>query len=52
MTQGVSAYDQALFRTLRAHGTFFNQINPENGLQHLLSAAAARAEAHPVAFGH
>lgn len=50
--QGVSDYAEPLFRTLRAHGTFFNQINPENGLQHLLSAAAARAEAHPVAFGH
>jgi hypothetical protein len=41
-----------LFRNLRAHGTYFNQIKSENGLQLLLAAAAARAEAHPVPFGH
>jgi hypothetical protein len=50
--QGVSDYNEPLFRNLRAHGTFFNQIKPKNGLQLLLSAAAARAEAHPAPFGH
>jgi hypothetical protein len=50
--QGVSTYDEPLFRNLRAHGTYFNQIKSENGLQLLLAAAAARAEAHPVPFGH
>jgi hypothetical protein len=50
--QGVSTYDEPLFRNLRAHGTYFNQIKPENGLQLLLAAAATRAEAHPVPFGH
>jgi hypothetical protein len=50
--QGVSAYDEPLFRNLRAHGTYFNQIKPENGLQLLLAAVAARAEAHPAPFGH
>ncbi len=50
--QGVSTYDELLFRNLRAHGTYFNQIKPEDGLQHLLAAAAARAEAHPVPFAH
>lgn len=50
--QGVSTYDEPLFRNLRAHSTFFNQIKPENGLRLLLAAAAARAEAHPVPFGH
>ena len=50
--QGVSSYDEPLFRNLRSHGTCFNQIKPENGLQTLLAAAAARAEAHPVPFGH
>jgi hypothetical protein len=50
--QGVSTYDEQLFRNLRSHGTYFNQIKPENGLQLLLAAAAARAEAHQVPFGH
>ncbi len=50
--QGVSTYDEPLFRNLRAHGTCFNHIKPENGLQLLLAAAATRAEAHPVPFGH
>ena len=50
--QGVSAYDEPLFRNLRPHGTYFTQIKPENGLQLLLAAATARAQAHPFAFGH
>ena len=50
--QGVSTYDEPLFRNLRAHGTFFNQIKPENGLQQLLEAVATRAETHPAPFGH
>ena len=50
--QGVSTYDEPLFRNLRTHGTYFGQIKPENGLELLLAAAGARAEAHPVPFGH
>ena len=50
--QGVSTYDQPLFRNLPSHGTYFNQIKAENGLQLLLAAAATRAEAHPLPFGH
>ncbi len=50
--QGVSTFDEPLFRNLRSHGTYFNQIKPENGLQLLLASAATRAEAHPVPFGH
>lgn len=50
--QGVSNYAEPLFRNLRAHGVYFNQVKPENGLQLLLAAVAARAEAHPVPFGH
>jgi hypothetical protein len=50
--QGVAAYDEALFRKLRPHGAYFKQVKPENGLQQLLSAVAARAKAHPVAYGH
>jgi hypothetical protein len=50
--QGVSSYDQPLFRKLRAHGAYYTQINPENGLRQLLDAVAARAKSHPVPYGH
>ena len=50
--QGVAAYDSPLFRDLRAHGTYFNNVSPANGLQHLLAAVGARAQAHPMHYGH
>ena len=49
--QGVTAYDQALFRKLSPHGAYFKRVKPENGLQQLLSTVAARAKAHPAAYG-
>ena len=30
--QGVSANDQTLFRKLRAHGSYFSHVKPDNGL--------------------
>lgn len=50
--QGVTTYDEPLFRKLRAQGAFFKQIRPENGLRLLLDAVAARAKAHPLPYGH
>ncbi|MFZ1015499.1 MAG: hypothetical protein WAN28_19295, partial [Terracidiphilus sp.] len=50
--QGVAEYDELLFKNLRPHGTYFNQIRPENGLEALLDVAAARAKSHPVPYGH
>jgi hypothetical protein len=50
--QGVASYDEPLFRNLRVHGTWFGQINPEKGLDLVLAAAEARAQAHPVPYGH
>ncbi len=50
--KGVDAYDGPLFRNLRPHGTYFRQVNPQNGLALLLAAVAARAGAHPVPYGH
>jgi len=50
--QGVAEYDQPLFRKLRAHGAYFNRVKPENGLQILLEATAARAKAHPGPYVH
>jgi hypothetical protein len=48
----VSSYDGKLFRNLRKHGTYFPNIKPDDGLQKLLAAAAGRAQAHPVPYGH
>jgi hypothetical protein len=50
--QGVVSYDGPLFLNLRKHGTYFNQINPENGVELLLAAVEARAKAHPLPYGH
>jgi hypothetical protein len=50
--KGVETYDAPLFRKLRAHGAYFNHVNPENGLQFLLDAVAARAQAHPALYAH
>jgi hypothetical protein len=50
--QGVAAYDSPLFRNLRPHGAYFAHVKPDNGLQLLLNAVAARAQAHPIPYGH
>ena len=50
--QGVTAYDEPLFRKLRVHGAYFKRLKPENGLRVLLDAVADRAKSHPVAYGH
>lgn len=50
--QGVTSYDGPLFRDLRSHGTYFNHVDPDNGLELLLFTVEARAQAHPVAYGH
>jgi len=50
--QGVTTYDRALFMNLRKHGTHFNQVKPENGLEMLLAAIAARAQKYPQPYRH
>jgi hypothetical protein len=45
--QGAAAHDEPLFRRLRAHGGYFSQVNPEHGLETLLSAVAAWAKRIP-----
>ena len=50
--QGVSSYDQPLFRKLRAHGAYFSRIKAEDGFERLLDAVATRAKSHPVPYGH
>ncbi len=50
--QGVDAYGEPLFRKLRPHGAYFSRVKPENGLNLLLQAVAARAKEHPAPYGH
>ena len=50
--QGVTNTQEALFRELRKHGTFFSQVKPDGGFEALIAAAEARATAHPVDYGH
>ena len=50
--QGVTSYNEPLFRKLRPHGAYFTGIKPENGLRHLLDGVTARAKAHPLPYGH
>jgi hypothetical protein len=37
---------------LRAHGAYYSNVNPENGLRVLLEAVAARAQTHPTPYAH
>ena len=50
--QGVTSYEEPVFRKLRAHGAYFSRVKSEDGLQQLLDAVAARAKAHPAPYGH
>ncbi|HVH72998.1 MAG TPA: hypothetical protein VNB49_18065 [Candidatus Dormibacteraeota bacterium] len=50
--QGIDQHEQPLFRKLRAHGTYFTRIKPENGLETLLKALAARAKERPSPYAH
>ena len=49
---GVSSYSGTLFGQLRAHGTYFSNVEPENGLAKLLDATKSRAVAHPAPYAH
>jgi len=50
--QGVTSYNAPLFRNLREHGTYFDRVKPDNGVEILLKAVAKRANAYPVPYGH
>jgi hypothetical protein len=50
--QGVTSYSAPLFRNLREHGTYFDRVKPDNGVDILLKAVAQRAQAYPVPYGH
>jgi len=50
--QGVDVAPGPLFRKLRPYGAYFSAVNPQNGLQHLLEAVAARARSSPAPYAH
>lgn len=50
--QGVGRNDYRLFRKLRPQGSYYTQVKHTGGVQVLLDAAATRAKAHPVPYGH
>ncbi len=49
---GVSSYSGALFKHLRPHGTYFSNVQSDNGLNILLAAAKSRATSHPAPYAH
>ena len=50
--QGVTKNAYPLFRKLRPHGTYFTQVDPQDGLRIATQRAAARAQKHPIPFAH
>lgn len=50
--QGVSNSKYPLFRKLRKQGVYFSRVKPDDGLQILLDAVAARAAARPLPYAH
>jgi hypothetical protein len=50
--QGVDSYTEPLFRKLRPHGAYFNNVNHENGLPLLVDLVSARLKAHPAPYAH
>ena len=49
---GVDTPNTSLFRHLRQHGTYFTDVDPTDGLNHLLAAVEARAATHPTPYAH
>lgn len=50
--RGVEQTSHPLFRKLRPHGTYFTNVDPDNGLRALLDRVSARAKAHAIPFAH
>ena len=50
--QGAAVAAEPLFRNLRTHGTYFTKVNPQNGLELILSVVERRAAAHPTLYAH
>jgi hypothetical protein len=52
IAQEMSQTNYPLFRKLRAHGVYFNHVDPESGYELLLATVAARTKAHPSPYAH
>jgi len=50
--QGVTAYDDLLFRKLRPHGAYFSRVKADGGFELLLNEVTKRAKDYPIAYGH
>ena len=50
--RGATLGAHKLFSKLRPQGTYFTQVNGAGGVEALLTAAGARAKAHPEPYGH
>jgi hypothetical protein len=50
--QGVTTYNDPLFRKLRPQGVHFTHVKSDNALETMLNVVAERAKAHPVPYGH
>lgn len=50
--QGVTTYEDPLFRKLRRHGAYFSRVKAESGFELLLNEVAKRARNHPITYGH
>lgn len=49
---GVSSHPGTLFTRLRPHGTYFSNVQPENGVRTLLASVQRRAEQHLAPYAH
>ncbi len=50
--QGVGTTSKVLFQKLAEHGTLFDQIDPDRGLEQLLAVVARRAQTQPAPYAH
>ncbi|HYP14900.1 MAG TPA: hypothetical protein VEQ63_13315 [Bryobacteraceae bacterium] len=50
--EGAAAASVPVFRKLRPHGTFYSNVQPDNGLSTLFGAVAERSAAHREPFAH
>jgi len=50
--QGVREGQFSLFRKIRSHGVYFTRLDPADGLEILVSAAAGRAKRYPSPYAH
>jgi hypothetical protein len=52
ISQEISQTNYRLFRKLRAHGVYFDHVDPRSSYELLLETVAARTQAHPSPYGH